>query len=327
MNPIEEAFWTLNSACATKIQHKDFLIMELENIKSRLVTETEGGKPGWYYKRSQWPARNKRAVGIITMIAIAITTAFAAAVPITLAVENNNHRKQIAAIHSTMDLHKEALTYIEETIEPLDFLTAASTNANHRISNGVLLSDSVIERLEAFTAHKNGKRSTSEKNTARSISTAMKYYYQNHSKPISDDPDMEYAMHRQMCTVVTRAESSRKKQTIRSTCPEVSIIETVVCAVPYLRPDNNKHILPHPHLESTYIDTYGDEFTMHGWLIHSNPHHSFQPIGQPPMDGYIIENMGRKIFTRTGVSVSFLHTKQVLADRIIIHTPEQSDLL
>ena len=66
---------------------------------------------------------------------------------------------------------------------------------------------------------------------------------------------------------------------------------------------------------------------MHGWLLHSNPHHSFQPIGHLPMDGYVVENMGRKIFTRTGVSVSFLHTKQVLADRIVIHTAEESDLL
>ena len=168
------------------------------------------------------------------MIAIAITTAFLAAVPITLAVESHSHQKQIAAIHTSMDIHADALEDLQNTIEPLDFLTAASANSNHKISNGVLLSNSVIERLETFSNHKNGKQSTSERNTARSISTAMKYYYQNHSKPISEDPDMEYAIHRQMCTVVTRAESSRKKQTIRSTCPEVSIIETVVCAVPYL---------------------------------------------------------------------------------------------
>ena len=39
MNPIEEAFWTLNAACATQLKHEDFLIMELEKIKSRLTTE------------------------------------------------------------------------------------------------------------------------------------------------------------------------------------------------------------------------------------------------------------------------------------------------
>ena len=96
-----------------------------------------------------------------------------------------------------------------------------------------------------------------------------------------------------MCTVVTRAESSRKEKTLRSTCPEVSIVETVVCAVPYLRPDNSKHIFHHPHLENTYINTYGDEFTMHGWLIHSNPHHSFQPIGQPPRTDAILFHLSR----------------------------------
>ena len=50
-------------------------------------------------------------------------------------------------------------------------------------------------------------------------------------------------------------------------------------------------------------------------------------MDSPPLDGYVIQNMGRKIFTRTGLSISFLHTKQVLADRIVIHTPGQSDLL
>ena len=66
---------------------------------------------------------------------------------------------------------------------------------------------------------------------------------------------------------------------------------------------------------------------MHGWVIYSNPHHSFKTTSQTPMDGYEIQNMGRKIFTRPGVSVSFLPTRQVLADRIIIHTTGEFDLL
>ena len=37
MNPIEEAFWTLNSACATELKHKDFLIKELEQIMLRFT--------------------------------------------------------------------------------------------------------------------------------------------------------------------------------------------------------------------------------------------------------------------------------------------------
>ena len=45
------------------------------------------------------------------------------------------------------------------------------------------------------------------------------------------------------------------------------------------------------------------------------------------MDGYEVQNMGRKIFTRTGVSVSFLPARQVLADRIMIHTTGEFDLL
>ena len=45
------------------------------------------------------------------------------------------------------------------------------------------------------------------------------------------------------------------------------------------------------------------------------------------MDGYQIQNMGRKIFTRSGVSVSFLPSRQVLADRVVIHTTGEFDLL
>ena len=166
-----------------------------------------------------------------------------------------------------MNLHQSALEFIEDTIEPVDFINAASTSANHRISNGVLLSKGVIGRLEDFIAHQNGEKVTSEKNTARSIATAMNYYYADNSRPISDDPDKDYAIHRQSCTVVTTSQSSRRDTSVRSTCPEVTIVETVVCAIPYLRPDDNDNILPHPYLDRAYIDVYGDDFTMHGLVI------------------------------------------------------------
>ena len=66
MNPIEEAFWTLNAACATKLKHEDFLIRELEILKLRLETEATGPKLAWYgdrahSSRTTWPTRNKRA--------------------------------------------------------------------------------------------------------------------------------------------------------------------------------------------------------------------------------------------------------------------------
>merc|ERR1711994_1128914 len=103
----------------------------------------------------------------------------------------------------------------------------------------------------------------------------------------------------------------------------MTIVETVVCAIPHSDTD----ILPHPYLIGAYIDTKGNDFIMHGWVIYSNPHHSFKTTSQTPMDGYEIQNMGRKIFTRPGVSVSFLPTRQVLADRTVIHTKGEFDLL
>ena len=87
MNPIEEAFWTLNSVCTTELKHEDFLIKELELLKLRLETEPMGTKMAWYGDRDQppkstWPAQKKRAVGIITMAILSIAAGFAAAVPI-----------------------------------------------------------------------------------------------------------------------------------------------------------------------------------------------------------------------------------------------------
>merc|ERR1712020_828544 len=67
MNPIEEAFWSLNSACATKLKHEDFLIKELEQIKQRLETEPEGPKITW----TTPIRRKKRAIGLITIAIIA----------------------------------------------------------------------------------------------------------------------------------------------------------------------------------------------------------------------------------------------------------------
>ena len=103
----------------------------------------------------------------------------------------------------------------------------------------------------------------------------------------------------------------------------MTIVETVVCAMPH--PDSD--IIPHPYQIGAYIDTKGDDFIMHGWVIYSNPHHSFKTTSQTPMDGHEIQNMGRKIFTRPGVTVSFLPARQVLADRIVIHTTGEFDLL
>ena len=37
----------------------------------------------------------------------------------------------------------------------------------------------------------NGNPVNGKKNTARSILAAMSYYYQNHSRPVSDDPDKD----------------------------------------------------------------------------------------------------------------------------------------
>ena len=212
-------------------------------------------------------------------------------------------------------------------MEPIEFITAVSASASHTLSNGVLLAEGVTDRISNFIDQQNGKFVTTEKNTARAVMTATNYYYKNHSRPISDDPDKEYAIQRHNCAVVTRAESAKTDSTARSTCPEVTIIETVVCAMPYPGSDDQHNILRHPYLPGAYIDTRNDEFTMHGWVIHSNPHHSFRTNGQTPMNGYIIENMGRKILTRTGVSVSFLPAGQVLADRIVIHTVGEFDLL
>ena len=38
----------------------------------------------------------------------------------------------------------------------------------------------------------------------------MKYYWKNASRPVSEDPDKAYAIHRQLCTILTKSESSRK---------------------------------------------------------------------------------------------------------------------
>ena len=322
MNPIEEAFWSLNSACATKLKHEDFLIKELEQIKQRLETEPEGPKKTW----TTPIGRKKRAIGLIT-IAIIAAVGYAAAVPLALALEDRAQQIQIDALHTTLDLHHRALTFMEGTMEPIEFLNAVSASASHRLSNGVLLAEGVTDRISDFIDQQNGKFTTTEKNTARAVMTANNQYYKNHSRPISDDPDREYAIQRSNCAVVTRAESAKTITTARSTCPEVTIVETVVCAMPYPGSDDKHSILRHPYLPGAYIDTKSDEFTMHGWVIYSNPHHSFRTTSQTPLNGYVIQNMGRKILTRTGVSVSFLPARQVLADRIVIQTVGEFDLL
>ena len=125
MNPIEEAFWSLNSACATELKHEDFLIKELEQIKQRLETEPAGPKITWTATTGQptWPTRRKRAIGLIT-IAIIAAVGYAAAVPLALALEDRSQQIQIDALHTTLDLHHRALTFMEGTMEPIEFLNA-----------------------------------------------------------------------------------------------------------------------------------------------------------------------------------------------------------
>merc|ERR1712237_12268 len=169
MNKIEEAFWALNAACATETKHEDFLITELDHIKGRLETESTGSKVTWF---------GKRAVGLITM-AIIGAIGLIAAIPITLAVENRAQQIQLDSLHNTIGPHYEAIKFIEDAIEPIEFITAASTSANHRISNGVLLAEEVTDRLGNFINHQNGKFITTEKNTARAIATASSYWHTN----------------------------------------------------------------------------------------------------------------------------------------------------
>ena len=93
MNLVEEAFWALNSACATKMKHEDFLITELEHIKRRLETDSTGSKIAKWF--------GKRAVGLITM-AIVGAIGLIAAIPITLAVENRAQQIQLDSLHNTI---------------------------------------------------------------------------------------------------------------------------------------------------------------------------------------------------------------------------------
>ena len=109
MNLIEEAFWALNSACATELRHEDFLITELDQIKKRLETESTGSKIAWY---------SKRAVGLITM-AIVGAIGLIAAIPITLAVENRAQQIQLDSLHNTIGTHHEAIKFIEDAIAPI----------------------------------------------------------------------------------------------------------------------------------------------------------------------------------------------------------------
>ena len=169
MNPIEEAFWTLNTACATKLRHEDFLIKELELIKQRLETESTGSKIAWFKPdhNPAWITREARAVGLITMAIIA-AIGYAAAVPIALALEDRAQQIQIDSLHKSMNLHREAITFIEDTIEPIEFINAASTSASHRLSNGVLLAKGVVNRLGGFIDRQDGKFITTEKSQSHS---------------------------------------------------------------------------------------------------------------------------------------------------------------
>ena len=51
------------------------------------------------------------------------------------------------------------------------------------------------------------------------------------------------------------------------------------------------------------------------------------PVSKLPTNGYTVAARGRQISTRGGVSVSFLPTRQVLADRIVYHHDNGLDLL
>ena len=121
-------------------------------------------------------------------MAVVAAVGLAAAVPIALAMEDRAQQIQIDALHNTLDLHHDALTFIEGTLEPIEFINAVSASASHRLSNGVLLAEGVTDRVSNFIDQQDGKFVTSEKNTARAMMTATNYYYNNHSRPISDDP-------------------------------------------------------------------------------------------------------------------------------------------
>ena len=76
-----------------------------------------------------------------------------------------------------MSKAKNSLEIIKDTVQPTTFINAAVANSNHQISNSVLLVNEVINKIEDYSARSNGQHTTSEKNVARSISAAMKYYW------------------------------------------------------------------------------------------------------------------------------------------------------
>ena len=90
------------------------------------------------------------------------------------------------------------------------------------------------------------------------------------------------------------------------------MIQTIVCIISKL-PLGPTDVIPHPDITCAFI-------------YNSNPHQDAQPAHSLPTGNTIVVNLGRQIATRGDILVKFWPHKQVLADRISVHTKSGSDI-
>ena len=325
LHPVERAFWNLNALCDVDIHPSTFSTLKRRTKRDLGVNvekkqSKEKPKAAITKKKSSIAKRELFTLGAILL---GVIGCFASGGIVAMAMNGQEEKRQINLLGEKVEEIDGIIDVLTESAAPMTIMNTAMANSGRYIHTATLLANEVNDKYGDLITSASGASRVSEKSIATTLTAVMDYTRKDSSRPTFLDADKMFSVHRQMCMIAMFAKSSRKGRLSRSTCEEITIIQQVICGVPEEVADDD-HILPHPNYNDAYIDDR--EHAEHGWIIFTNPHLALQPVQNLPTDGYRVFNLGRRNKARSGVSISFLPHRQVMADRMVFKTEDGSNL-
>ena len=231
--------------------------------------------------------RRKRAVVSISVIVLALISAFSAGSAIGFAVQNQLAKEREEQLSIKIDEITADIDAVDWNLRPQVFTNTMNGVATHGLATAALMANTIARKANYYAGSSLTASGTKEKHLAEAISVIRR----NRTQPLSKNMDKEDALYRQLCTTQVVSSISRKVMS-RSRCRDVNLVESLICILPdnqgstryRYRYRYRRYLQLSYHIDSDIILLFFDIFI--NWMIINMSNHShstaitnFQPIG------------------------------------------------
>ena len=146
---------------------------------------------------------SKRAVVSLSMIVVALISAFLAGSAVGFAVQGQVAKQHAKQLEQEIDKVEARVNILKGNIEMATFLNSISSLASHNMATTVILAHSVARMANYYAGGATTISGAKEKQLVEAIQAIKDYIGKNKSEPVYKDGDKED--YRQLCTTQVTA--------------------------------------------------------------------------------------------------------------------------